>query len=126
MKTEQYQKLKDITTDRYNVEMSVIELLPDGLNVGHIDSDCAYLKEDTYNENMKTLSLIRKALGTCELKGYYSCCGLALHYDVGSVIRIQVVMYCTDSEYALERVSAGKCKFETHNAEIKSVVCDLA
>lgn len=87
---------------------ATLSMLPENIGVYFADHIAIHLSKTTYAANMAALHDIRKVLGRVDLSSYYVGCDgtLALSY---STDHADIVMYCTDIENALNRVSNGKC-----------------
>ena len=73
---------------------------------------------------MKMLSILRKN-HRFELKNYYMNSGaLSLVYEA-ETFPASVDFFCIDKEYALEKVSGGKCKLQEQTRTSTEVMCNV-
>jgi len=129
-----FEEIKKRVIKRHEIENLILESIPVGLisPLGSVGDSNVYFDSSYYADILKDLHTLREALGNYELKRYYaSWCGLALSYKFevdGETVHY--VFFAKDKERALEKVSNGKCHFETvTEPELlttrEKVVCDL-
>lgn len=93
--------------------------------INHVWDKHVYLKDYDYKTNMEILHKFSSVFGRYSLLYYYmSDSKLCLKYEFDD-LDFFVLFYCNDAEYALTKVSNGKCKITTKNVTEETVVCDL-
>ncbi len=112
-----------------NMLSGILSLIHDSINIFHAEGNNVYIEDATYSRNMNTLHKLRESLGTYELQSYYAGASnsLAAVYKFNKCDEFNIMMYFTDKEHALSKVSGGKCVFTTREkTEIESdIVCEL-
>ena len=122
-------------TEAHNKQMAILNRIPESLDVNGIYTYGVHLAHATYEENMKTLHLIRQHCGNYKLDAYGATNKDSL-YLAYTFEGFELFMNCTDPDNALAIVSDGKCKFEDTEEVIEAtektiskgvtVVCPVA
>lgn len=93
-------------------------------NVSQFSVGSVFICASPFSDQMEILTTIRRTM-TATMTTYHENGGcLAIRYDVGDD-GLEILLFCTDLENALEKVSGGKCSLvETTHTET-TVTCNI-
>ena len=109
--------------ERHDKTMALLRSLPDHIEWRFVTDSYARISVETYEKLVYTLHALREELGQYKLESYYESGvgSLAIEYQFGEH---RIIIDCSDTEGALERISDGKCKLVTTTSTRKEVVCE--